>query len=92
MCIKVSAYSQTNIEAVVTIGCPLERMLLTNWSCWYQLNREGLAKVEGFWHHEGMPKPNAEQQQKKSPTVPIREPDIVKKPLNKQPRTRKSKS
>ena len=92
MYIKASVYSPTNIEAVVTIGCPLDRMLLTNSSCWYQLNRGGLAKVERFWHHEGMPKPNAEQQQKKNPTAPIRKPDIVKKPLNKQPRTRKSKS
>ncbi len=66
------------------------------------LNHEGLAKAERFWHHGDMPKPKAKQQSKKNPTDPnlltrsegkaaIGSAIAPKKPLNKQPRTRKSK-
>ncbi len=69
---------------------------------WSSVRREGLAKAERFWHHGDMPKPKAKKQSKKNPTDPnllarsegkatIGSPIAPKKPLNKQPRTRKSK-
>ena len=69
---------------------------------WSSVRREGLAKAERIWHHGAMPKPKAQKQSEKYPTDPnllarfegkaeIGAPIAPKKPLNKQPRTRKSK-
>ena len=66
------------------------------------MNRERLAKAARFWHHRGIPKPKAMKQSKQNPTDPnllarsegklgIGPPIVPKKPLNKAPRTRKSK-
>ena len=70
----------------------------------YGLGMRGMAKVECFCHYDGMPKPKTKQQSKRNPADPHllarsegkaafgSSAIAPKKPLNKAPRTRKSKS